>query len=118
MWLSACLLIHTVDTECAQNMIQRYEQDENKFEWMGLFKRNKKKRKNMETYTKSNLYDQLLQTKDNKYQVQRVTLCKDYVSENITKLIVEEVQEGMFVAILMDKNGVMSHAVGIHAGKN
>ena len=71
----------------------------------------------MECYTESNLYDQLLYTKGNKYQVQRVRLWKDCVSKDITEMIIDELQEGMFVAILQDKNGGSSHAIGIDASK-
>ena len=32
-------------------------------------------------------------------------------------MIIDELQEGMFVAILQDKNGGSSHAIGIDASK-
>ena len=117
VWLAACLLIHTVDTDLSHTMIKRYEESQKTFEWMDLFKKKKRKRHNMECYTEANLYDQLLYTKGNKYQLQRVRLWKDCMSKDITEMVVEELQEGMFVAILQDKNGGSSHAVGVDASK-
>ena len=36
VWLSACLLMNTVDSDISTVMIERYQQDEGKFEWMDI----------------------------------------------------------------------------------
>ena len=42
---------------------------------------------------------------------------KDYVSENITELILHEKNDGLFVAVLADKEGNRSHTVSIDASE-
>ena len=40
----------------------------------------------------------------------------DNKSDNLTDLILNEKKNGLFVAILKDETGIMSHAVGINVG--
>ena len=44
-------------------------------------------------------------------------MLKDFESQNITDLILNEEKEGLFVVILQDTNGDRSHAVGIGVEK-
>ena len=83
---------------------------------MDLFKRKKRNRSEMKEYHVYNLYDQLRFIDGKKYQVCKVSLFKDYKSKNLTDLILYEKRDGLFVAILSDKDGNRSHAVGIDAG--
>ena len=42
VWLSACLLMNTVDSNVATLMIESYQANESKYEWMDIFYRKKK----------------------------------------------------------------------------
>ena len=46
VWLSACLLMNTVDSAIATLMIKCYEEEEGKYEWMDIFNRLKKQKTN------------------------------------------------------------------------
>ena len=61
--------------------------------------------------------DQIRHIKGIGYEVRKVSLFKDGERKNITDIILKEKKEGLFVAILSDKNGNRSHAVGIDAGR-
>ena len=108
--------MHTVDTDLSKLMIKLYQNNESKFEWMDIFKKKKRNITQMKEYNEYNLYDQLRFIDGNQYQVCKVSMFKDYKSENLTDLILHEKQDGLFVAILSDKDGNRSHAVGIDAG--
>ena len=41
VWLSACLLINSVDSKLAIAMIERYANDQKKLEWLDVFHRKK-----------------------------------------------------------------------------
>ena len=116
VWLSACLLIHSVDTSLAKMMIDRYANNEVMFEWLDIFKRKKRTRQQLTTNIQSNLCDQIRNIKGIGYDLRKVSLFKDYKSANITDLILKEKKEGLFVAMLSDCNGNQSHAVGIDVG--
>ena len=51
------------------------------------------------------------------YDLCKVKLFKDYKSQNLTDLILHEKKGGLVVALLKDKNGNRSHAVGIDDGR-
>ena len=59
VWLSACLLINSVDSILANKMISRYENDEVMFEWLDIFKRQKRNKRPSTIYNTSNLHEQL-----------------------------------------------------------
>ena len=46
VWLSACLLMNTVDSDISTVMIKCYEEDEGKYECMDIFNRLKKQKAN------------------------------------------------------------------------
>ena len=54
VWLSTCLLMNTVDCDIAQLMIKRYKEEEGLYEWMDIFDRSKKSRKETSTFSQSN----------------------------------------------------------------
>ena len=112
VWLSACLLIHYVDDKLATAMIDHYAQDQESFEWLDVFHRKKRSGKH-----NSNLCDQLRNLKNNQYDLLKIKLCNSNESNNLTDIILKERSEGLFVAVLMDDNGNMSHAVGIDVSK-
>ena len=62
------------------------------------------------------MFDQLRHVKGNQYDLCKVRLFKDNTSNNVTELILHERKVGLFVAILLSKDGNRSHAVGIDAG--
>ena len=116
VWLSACLLMNTVDSDVATLMIESYEADEGKYEWMDIFNRKKKSRKNLRTFSPFNLHQQLRLIKGNQYDLCKVQVFKDNTSADVTQLILNEKNIGLFVAIISSKDGNCTHAVGIDTG--
>ena len=113
VWLSACLLMNTVDRDIAQLMIKRYEEEEGLYEWMDIFDRSKKSRKERSTFSQSNLFQQLRHIKGNQYDLCRVPNVR---GKNVTQLILHEKNDGLFVAVISSTDGNCTHAVGIDAG--
>ena len=78
-----------------------------------------KKRSREQTYllSTSNLFDQLRNFENNQYDLFKIKLNHSNESNNLTDIILKERSEGLFVAVLKDDNGNMSHAVGIDVSK-
>ena len=115
--LSACLLIHSVNTKIATAIIERYAHDQQQFEWLDIFNRKNRSRQQTTTLIISNLFEQLCHVEENQYDLCKVKLHKYYTSPNLTDLILNEKKDGLFVALLNDENGNRSHTVGIDVGK-
>ena len=47
VWLSACLLVNSVDREIADNIVEYYKANQEKYEWLDIFNQNK--RSNVDT---------------------------------------------------------------------
>ena len=56
-WLSACVLIHSVDTKVVKNVIERYANDQETFKWLDIFRRQNRISKQKTTLIQSNLWD-------------------------------------------------------------
>ena len=117
VWSSGCLLFNSVDREIADNMVECYKANREKYEQLDIF--NRKKRSNIDTMImkRTSLYQQLQTVSGNQYDVCKVRFCKDVKSKNITDLILNEKKDGIFFALLQDQNKNRSHAVGIDVGK-
>ena len=113
VWLSACLLMNTVDRDIAQLMIKQYQEGETVYEWMDIFDRRIKSSKATSTFTQANLHQQLRHIEGNQYN-----LCKvpNEIGKHVTQVIVNEKTNGLFVAVISSTDGNCTHAVGIDAG--
>ena len=90
------------------------------FEWLDIFKRQKRNKRPSTMWNTSNLHEQLRHVRhlsDIRYEVRKVSLLNEGEHLNLTDIILKEKKEGLFVAILSDSNGNRSHAVGIDAGR-
>ena len=85
--------------------MQCYVTDEEKFEWLDRFDRKNRSSQTTTMLTKSSLYEQLRDIKGNVYDVYKVKLLKDYNSQKLTDLILNEKKDGLFVTLLKDQNG-------------
>ena len=71
----------------------------------------------MMTCIQPNLYDKLRHVQGNQYELCKVKMCTDYESDNLPELILHEKKDGLFVTTLSNKDGNMSHAVGLDIGE-
>ena len=102
VWLSACLLIHSVDSKFATAMIERYAHDQEYFEWLDIFNRKKGQGNNQYRWfnpicATNSVFEKRINTTSVKLSWNTVTRVKN--------------------TILSDENGIRSHAVGIDVGK-
>ena len=54
--------------------------------------------------------------KGNLYDICRIRICKDFKRKKLTDSILNEKNNCIFITILEDKNGSISHGVGVNIG--
>ena len=110
--------MNSVDATISKKMIEYSENNEKLYEWLDIIQKQMRIRKEMATCVLSNLYEQLRHIKGNQYRLHKVKMYMDYVSENVTEFILHEINDGLLVTQLADKQGNRSHTVGIDADEN
>ena len=76
-------------------MAKTYEKDQDKYEWIDLFPKNKRSDVTTVVMKRSSLVQQLRHIPGNKHNTCKVKLLKDYESQNITDLILNEKKEDL-----------------------
>lgn len=117
VWLSASMLLNSVNSDVGMKMAQCYaeDQDRKQYEWLDIFPNKRRSDMNTMIIQRGSLVQKLQQLRGNGYQVAKIKLTND--SKNLTDLLLKEKTEGLFVVILEDTDGIQSHAVGIDVGK-
>ena len=117
VWLSASMLLYSVNRVVGLTMAQCYAEDklEQRYEWLDIFPR--KNRSNMTTMVKKrgSLVNQMQQLKGHDYDVLKIKLTKEF--KNVNDVVLKQRKHGLFVVVLEDSGGITSHAVGIDVGK-
>ena len=99
MWLSACLLIRSQDSELADHLVNAYKVDPEKYEWLRFHNKNAK---GVATLSVLFTID-----KRNYLKVCRVKIPKEY-NNNVTEYILNGINEGLVDDVLYDKYNKMN----------
>ena len=108
VWLSACLVVRSVDVDLATILLAKYTENPSKFEWLRIFS---KKSNN------DSLYKYFQWTTECKLCVCRVSIPEEFRSMEMTQYILYVKKKGMIVAMLNDKGGNKFHTIGINFEK-
>ena len=99
VWLSACLLVNSVDRDISDNMIQLHVNDQGKFEWLDLFNRKVRSSKITTTLTKISLYDKMRLVKGHLHNICKVEVFKENERGNLTDLILNDKKNCIFLLL-------------------
>ena len=105
VWLAAALAIRSIDEEEGDNMIQKLNDAPSDFEWLNIFENNKKQKQ-----IKNSLSRKLREGKM-KYMVIKV---KNVQNTYTINHILNESDDGIFVALLRSTVGECTHVIGIN----
>jgi uncharacterized protein Veg len=116
VWLSAAMLLNSVNSEVGMKMALCYEEDKDKkqYEWLDIYP-NQVRSDNMMTIERGSLLLKLKQLRCD-YQVQKIKGRKN--GQSLCDFLLKEKKEGLFVVVLEDTVGIQQHAVGIDVGNN
>ena len=105
VWLSACLLIRSQDSELAEHLVNAYKVDPEKYEWLRFHNKGAKGAATLSVFFKIDKRCCL--------QVCKVKIPKEY-ENNVTEYILNRMKEGLVMAVLHDNHGNRSHTIGIN----
>ena len=116
VWLSACMLLNSVNSELGMKMAKCYEEDNDKkqYEWLDIYP-NQRRSDNTITIQRGSLVQKVRQLRGCGYQVQKIR--KSNNGQSLCDFLLKEKTEGLFVVVLEDTDGIQQHAVGIDVGK-
>ena len=114
VWLSASMLVNSVNSEVGMKMAQCYEEDKDKmqYEWLDIYP-NQVRYDNMMTIERGSLFQRMQQLRCG-YQVQKIKGRNN--RQSLCDFLLKEKKEGLFVVVLEDTDGIQHHAVGIDMG--
>ena len=105
VWLSTCLLIRSFDSELAVHLLSQYKSNPIAYEWLRI---HDKGANGCLTLSSSLRNDKMCYLK-----VCKIRVTSNYTN-NVTGYIMNEMKEGLVIAILEDDCGNKSHTVGIN----
>ena len=100
VWLSASLVVNSVDPDEAGNMVQHLQPAPNEYEWLNIFGKR----------DTTSLSQKLNQNKS-LYSARRI---KGIQRDNILDYILNEYKAGLYVALLKSTTGETTHTIGIN----
>ena len=114
VWLSASMLLNSVNSELGMKMAKCYEEDKDKeqYEWLDLFP-NKVRSGNRITIQRGSLVQKMQELRCG-YHVHKIKRSNN--RQSLCDHLIKERNDGLFVVILEDTDGIQQHAVGIDVG--
>ena len=106
IWLATCQIMFTLNTDLASRMINEYQKDPTKYEYIRLFKCNRP--------SAISLAEKIDSIHGCEYRIEHV---KCTANNTLTDYVLNIRTSGYFVAIIRDGYGGRTHAIGIDVAK-
>ena len=85
-------------------MVECYKAIQENYEWLDIFNRKGRSDGTTMIIKRSSLFQQLHTVPGGQYDIRKVTVYKDVKSQYLADLIINEKEDGLFVALLNDHN--------------
>ena len=106
VWLAACLVVRSENTDLASILLTTYKSDPKKFEWLHMFNKN--------ALSATTLHNLFRHEKKCRLNVCHLNVPEIYKHMSLTDYILNHRHQGLIVAMLEDTTGGNSHTVGIN----